>query len=74
MGILEMYDIIVINKNKNHPSYKQLILKYPFIKVAKNFDEAKSIALTDMFWIVWDTLTANSEFDFKFSPPDYDKK
>ena len=69
-----MYDIIVINKNKNHPSYKQLILKYPFIKVAKNFDEAKSIALTDMFWIVWDTLTANSEFDFKFSPPDYDKK
>ena len=74
MGILDMYDIIIISKNKNYPSHKNIIKKYPFVKFAKTFDEAKHIALTEMCWIIWDTLCVYEDFDFKFTPSEYDRK
>jgi hypothetical protein len=68
-----MYDIIVIT-NSYHPSYEALIKKYPFVKKAKNFHEAQSSSLTTMFWIIWENILVNENFDFKFTPPEYDKK
>lgn len=69
-----MFDIIVISKNKKYPSHKTIIEKYPFVKFANTFDEAKQIALTEMFWVIWDTLDVHEDFDFKFIPLDYDRK
>jgi hypothetical protein len=69
-----MYDIIVINKNRTHPSYKKLLSKYPFVKFARTFEQAKSISLTEMFWVVWENLAVDDNFDFGFSPPEYDKR
>jgi hypothetical protein len=68
-----MYDIVVITDSL-HPSYELLVKKYPFIKKAKNFNEARSIAMTKMFWVVWDYIFLDENFNFDFEPPDYDKK
>ena len=66
-----MYDIFVIG---NNPNWKVIKSKYPFAKKAKNFDEAKSKALTSMFWTVWDDIELKDDFDFSsYSIPKWDE-
>ncbi len=67
-----MYDIFVIG---NNPNWKTIKSKYPFAKKAKNFDEAKSKALTAMFWTVWDDIELKEDFDFSsYSIPKWDEE
>ena len=65
-----MYDIFVIGNNLN---WKKIKSKYPFAKKAISFTEAKSKALTPMFWAVWDDINVREDFDFTVSVPKWDE-
>ena len=65
-----MYDIFVIGNNLN---WKKIKSKYPFAKKATSFTEAKSKALTPMFWAVWDDINVREDFDFTVSVPKWDE-
>ena len=61
-----MYDIFFISKNSNHPEFLKLKERFIFLKLASSFFEAKSLSLTEFFWIIWDDLIVDDNFDFKY--------
>ncbi len=65
-----MYDIFVIGNNLN---WKKIKSKYPFAKKVSDFKEAKSKAITPMFWAVWDDIEVQEDFDFTLSVPKWDE-
>ena len=66
-----MYDIFVIG---NNPNWKKIKSKYPFAKKVTDFKEAKTKALTPMFWAVWNDIDVTEEFDFTLSVPKWDEE
>jgi len=66
-----MYDIFVIGNNLN---WKKIKSKYPFAKKVGNFHEAKSKAITPMFWAVWDDIDVKDNFDFTLNVPKWDEE
>ncbi len=66
-----MYDIFVIG---NNPNWKKIKSKYPFAKKVSDFKEAKSKAITPMFWTVWDDIDIQEDFDFTLSVPKWDEE
>ena len=67
-----MYDIIFIGKKNN--SYKQLKRRCLTLKHAPTFEEAQRKSITKFFWVVWDCLDVNDDFDFDFIPSEYDEE
>ena len=68
-----MYDIFLVGKFNNHPQVLDLRNKFPYIKIVPNFEKAKQLSMTEMFWVVWDDLLVDNHFEFDYIPPDYDK-
>jgi hypothetical protein len=64
-----MYDIIFVSLDKIHPEYLKIKKQFPLAKIATDFQHAQRIALTDFYWVVWDDLIVN--FDFDYVPDDY---
>lgn len=69
-----MYDIFFISNNvENNTEYLELKSKYPFIKVAVDFDTAQKKALTEFLWIVWDDIIVVDTFNFDYQPTNKNK-
>ena len=64
-----MYDIIFVSLDKIHPEYLKIKKQFPLAKIATDFQHAQRIALTNFYWIVWDDLIVN--FNFDYVPDDY---
>jgi hypothetical protein len=69
-----MHDIIFISANKDTVLFKEFKKKYPFAKQASTYSEAKSKAFTKLFWLVWDDVDVNKDFNFKYDVPEWDYK
>ena len=64
-----MYDIFFVSKNSIDDSdWKSFHEKYPLsikLENVKAIDEIKQKAFTKMFWLVWDDLILDDDFDLK---------
>lgn len=69
-----MHDIIFISSIKDSDLFKDFKKKYPFAKHASTYEEAKRKSFTKLFWLVWDDITVNDNFDFKFDVPEWDQQ
>lgn len=62
-----MYDIFYVSKLQGNDKDWQLVKsKYPTATRLSNitkFDQIKSKAFTKMFWVIWDDITLNDQFD-----------
>lgn len=62
-----MYDIFYVSRRKIHDSewlsFKSKYSAAQKIEYVKNFDEIKNRAFTKMFWVVWDDLILDDNFD-----------
>lgn len=67
-----MYDIIFISSSKESLLFKEFKKQYPFTKHASTYEEAKRKSFTKLFWLVWDDVEINSDFNFKFDIPEWD--
>ena len=67
-----MYDIIFVGEKTQH--YESLKNKFFGLKYAENFDSAQKLAVTAMFWIIWDDLIVDKNFDFTYKPEEWDQK
>ena len=67
-----MYDIIFVGKE--NLEYRKLKKKFPLIKIANDFKQARELSITKLFWIVWDDLKVSSDFDFNYKVPKWDEK
>ena len=68
-----MYDIYYVSKNKTD-DFVQLKQKFPLLKHTSSFQEAQERCLTEFFWIVWDDLIVDDNFDFDYMPDDWSKE
>ena len=62
-----MYDIIYVSDKKDS-QYQKLKSKYPLIKIANDVESAQRICLTNFYWLVFDDLLINGEFNFDYIP------
>jgi hypothetical protein len=67
-----MHDIIFISTNKDTVLFNEFKKKYPFAKQASTYSEAKSKAFTKLFWLVWDDVVVNNDFNFTYDIPEWD--
>jgi len=69
-----MYDIIFISSGTTASQQKFIEFKqrYPFAKKASSYEEAKNKSFTKLFWLVWDDVIVNLDFNFKFDVPEWD--
>lgn len=51
-----MYDIFLLSYENDFNQFDLLVEKFPYIKKANSFEEAKNTSLTSMFFIVWDNI------------------
>lgn len=62
-----MYDIFVVSKTKVQDQFLNNIrIKYPSaqkIDNVENFDQIKNKAFTKMFWVIWDDILLDDNFD-----------
>ena len=65
-----MYDIFFIGSETDE-GWPELRTKYPHAKIADNFKTAQRTSLTKFFWIVWNDVNVNDEFDFNFTPDEW---
>ena len=71
-----MYDIFVISNDdvKLKDTISKLKTRTPLIKKAKTFEEAQRMAITTMFWVVWDNLDIVDDFKFDYVVPSWDRE
>ena len=67
-----MYDIIFVGEKTQH--YTDLKDKFFGLKYAPDFDSAQKLAVTTMFWVIWDDLLVENNFDFSYAPEKWDQK
>ena len=67
-----MYDIVFVGKNNNE--WNTLKKKFPLIKQADTFENAVKKTFTKMFWVVWDDLIIDPNFNFDYVVPVWDEK
>lgn len=61
-----MYDIFYISKNNNKDDWEKIKSRYPRAQKLTNidnYDQIRSKAFTKMFWVIWDDLELNENFD-----------
>lgn len=64
-----MYDIFCIG------SYNTCLKeKFPFLKQATSISDASSKSLTSMFWVVWDDIVVDSNFNFDITLKEWDQE
>jgi len=75
-----MYDIIYIGKNNEYSkrAFSKLKNRFPLAKSVfeddthRAFNLAQKKIFTKMFWIVWDDLTIEQDFNFDYTVPEWD--
>lgn len=67
-----MYDIFLISSNNNFSELSSIKERFMFVKTAVSLDDARQQSLTNMFWIVWDELIVDDDFDFNFDVSKWD--
>lgn len=64
-----MHDIIYISKSPHtDPQYSLLKNKFIHLKASSSFDEAQRSAMTSFFWVIWDDVRVQDNFDFSYQP------
>lgn len=64
-----MYDIFYISNNiTNTVELTKLKAKIPILKYATDFNSAQTKSMTEFFWVVWDDIIINDDFDFSYTP------
>jgi len=66
-----MFDIFVIGKNNSN--YATIKKNYVFAKRANDVLDAQAKCLTSMFWVIWDDVVIDPNFDFEFDVPKWDQ-
>lgn len=69
-----MNDIIFISKNLNDTKLKKLRERWPLIKHATSFNNAKKKAFTKMFWIIPNDVLVSENFNFDYIVPIWDSE
>lgn len=67
-----MYDIILISDQ--YSDIHSLRTRFPLAKHATSFEDAKCKAFTKMFWIVYNDLIINKNFNFDYVVPSWDEQ
>jgi hypothetical protein len=67
-----MYDIFFVGKSNDE--FQKLKIKFPLVKHVNTFADAKHKSLTKMFWVVWDDVKLESDFNFDFKVPEWDRQ
>jgi len=67
-----MYDIIYISPQKTK-DYSILKKRLPLLKFAKDIEQAKNLALTDFYYLVFDDLLVDDNFVFDYEVDDWSK-
>jgi hypothetical protein len=67
-----MYDIFYIGETTKE--FRKLKDSFPMVRRAHSFNEARDAALTDMLWIVWDSVEVDQNFLFDYRVSEWDKK
>lgn len=62
-----MYDIFYIATTKTN-EYLKLVNRFPTIKLVDSFDKASTACLTSFFWVVWDDIIIENDFNFDYEP------
>jgi hypothetical protein len=65
-----MYDIVYVGLTQDC-GWKELRKRFPFSKIASDFREAQKLALTKFFWVVWNDLKINDDFNFDYEPDEW---
>lgn len=72
------HDIFFVSqKYIEHQTWEEIKERYPRaqkIENVKNFEEVKSKATTDYFWVVWDHLEIRDEWKFNYVIPKWDEE
>jgi hypothetical protein len=71
-----MFDIFYVSqldKNKNQ-SWQEFKLFHPSAKYATDFRYAQKKCLTRFFWVVWDDLIVNRNFEFNYNPDQWSEE
>ena len=63
-----MFDIFYVQSSDNLSNWKKLKSRFPIAKRVTSFADAKELALTKFFWIVWDDLVISEQFNFDYIP------
>ncbi len=62
-----MYDIFYVTQQETTTrEIDRIKSKIPFIKVVNDIYEAKEKCLTSYYWVVWDDIILNDDFNFNF--------
>jgi hypothetical protein len=67
-----MYDIFYIGTRDDN--LEQLKTRFPLVKLASTFADAKHRSLTKMFWLVWNDVVPLDEFTFEYDVPAWDQQ
>jgi hypothetical protein len=68
-----MYDIFFISSDASSESFISLKERFPLLKLANSFEDAKRRTFTTFFWIVWPDLLINPDFKFDYQVTEWDK-
>lgn len=73
-----IYDIFYVSRNtisdQNFESFRKRFPLSQKVENLKSFDELKQKSLTKFFWIVWDDIVVNEDFDFDYRVSKWDEK
>lgn len=72
------YDILYASKQQvDRKLWEEFKSRFPLsqlVENVKNFNDLKSKAFTKFFWVVWDDLIVNENFNFDYIIPEWDEK
>jgi hypothetical protein len=68
-----MYDIFFISSDASSESFISLKERFPLLKLANSFEDAKRRTFTTFFWTVWPDLIVDATFNFDYQVPHWDK-
>jgi hypothetical protein len=68
-----MYDIYYVSDSKTE-YFCELKQKFALIKHASSFQEAQERCLTEFFWVIWDDIIIENNFEFDYIPDDWSKE
>jgi hypothetical protein len=65
-----MYDIFFVSNNidRSKDVLEKIKKRFPVIKKASSFDEAKKKSISKFFWVIWDDIILDDSFDFSYVP------
>jgi hypothetical protein len=73
-----MYDIFFVGKGAiNDAVWEEFRQRFPNaqkLENVKSFEEVKRKSFTKLFWVVWDCVIVNSEFDLSYRVPKWDEE